>query len=126
MNTIALGLLASLPLVLAAPADGAAAEEERGITVDALSRGAGVPDETRAAFDRIRGLLEAARRDGRVLRLDEETIGLEGERRLCAVPRDRDAARELLASLRDAARGALLLNVAERPCVGDRPKKGAS
>ena len=105
--------MTSLALLLAAPAR---AQCERGVAATALSRGAGVPEATRAALERVRALFEAARSEGRVLRIEETRIGLEGEVRLRAVPRDSEAAESLLAQARSAAEGAELFNVVAEPC----------
>lgn len=102
-----------LALILAAPAR---AQREPGVAVFALSRGAGVPEATRAALERVRALFETARSEGRVLRIEETRIGLEGEIRLCAVPRDAAAGESLLAEVKRAAQGAPLFNVVAEPC----------
>ena len=107
--------MTSLALLLAAPSG---AQSEQGIAVFALSRGSGVPEATRAALERVRALFEAARSDGRVLRVVETRIGLEGETRLCAVPRDAAVAESLRAEVERAAAGAELFNVVAEPCSG--------
>ena len=94
----------------------AGADENSCVAVYALSRGTGVPDATRSALERVRSLFEAAKSDGRVLRIEKTRIGLEGESRLCAEPRDTLAAQNLLAQVRQAVEGVELLNVVEEPC----------
>ncbi len=82
----------------------------------ALSRGTGVPEPTRSAFQRAREVLTDARERGEVLRLEEQRIGLEGETRLCVQARDIDVARELLRKVRAVTEDVELLNVVEEPC----------
>lgn len=82
----------------------------------ALSRGTGVPEPTRSAFQRAREVLTDARERGEVLRLEEQRIGLEGETRLCVQARDIDVARELLRKVRAVTGDVELLNVVEEPC----------
>jgi hypothetical protein len=96
----------------------ARAQSETGVAVSALSRGSGVPEAARDALARVRALFETARGDGRVLRIVETRIGLEGETRLCAVTRDAAAAQSLLEEAQGAARGAELFNVVAEPCSG--------
>lgn len=62
-------------------------------SVYALSRGAGVPDAASSALERIRGVFEGMQRDNIPVRIVEERIGLEGERRLCVEFADDEAAR---------------------------------
>jgi hypothetical protein len=101
---------------------GAGAEERRPETagssfaVYALSRGQGVPGPTRTALEAIWSVLESARRDGTVARLERTRIGLEGEVRLCAELGRSAAAREVLERVRALARDVELLNLVEEPC----------
>jgi hypothetical protein len=84
--------------------------------VYALSRGRGVPDATRAAWQALWEMLEAARRDGAVAQLQQTRIGLEGEMRLCVEFSDARRAQEMLARAREMATRVELLNVVEEPC----------
>jgi hypothetical protein len=86
--------------------------------VYALSRGRGVPEATRGAWQRVLTMLEDARRDGTVVRLQQTRIGLEGEVRLCAEFADAARAREMLERARAVAAGVELLNVVEESCAG--------
>jgi hypothetical protein len=86
--------------------------------VYALSRGRGVPEATRSAWQRVLAMLEDARRDGTAVRLQQTRIGLEGEVRLCAEFADAARAREMLERARAVAVGVELLNVVEEPCAG--------
>jgi hypothetical protein len=81
-----------------------------------LSRGRGVPEPTRKAWHAAWAVLEDARRDGKVVRLEQERIGLEGEMRLCVVFDNAKAAREMLGRVRSIVIGVELLNLMEEPC----------
>jgi hypothetical protein len=87
-----------------------------GVAVYALSRGRGVPEATRAAWQAVRTLLEDAHRRGLVTRLEQTRIGLEGEVRLCAEFSDPERAQELLRRAREIGGGVELLNIVEEPC----------
>jgi hypothetical protein len=82
----------------------------------ALSRGRGVPEPTRNAWQSVWNMLETARRDGKVARLEQTRIGLEGEVRLCAEFADVKLAQEMLERVRAAVKGVELLNLVEEPC----------
>lgn len=84
----------------------------------ALSRGRGVPEATRKAWQAAWVELEAAQRDGKVTRLEQRRIGLEGEVRLCAVFDDPKVARSMLDRVRSIVTGVELLNLVEEPCSG--------
>jgi len=85
--------------------------------VYALSRGKGVPEPTRGALRKARTLLEGAKQSGKVIRLKETRIGLEGETRLCVEAKDVAAARALLRELRAIAENVELFNVVVEPCL---------
>jgi len=87
-----------------------------------LSRGKGVPEATRSAYQDIRALLERQRDAGTVIGLYTQRIGLEGEVRLCVEFSDPDLAREALTEIRKRSYGVELLNVAAVPCPS--PKEG--
>jgi hypothetical protein len=95
-----------------------AIQAPRSFALYALSRGRGVPAPTRAAWQAAWGLLESARRDGKVARLEQARIGLEGEMRLCAEFDDPQAAQELVDRVRTLVRDVELLNLVEEPCSG--------
>lgn len=84
--------------------------------VYALSRGRGVPAATRSAWQAVWMMLEDARREGKVTRLEQTRIGLEGEVRLCAEFSDAGHAREMLERAREIGKGVELLNVVEESC----------
>jgi hypothetical protein len=114
------GLLAVVVL-LACTARVDATGTSTGIAVYALSRGAGVPRETRDALRRARELFEQDRRLQSVRRIETSRIGIEGETRICAQFSDHAAQQAALARLRAMLAGVDLLNVVEEPC----PSPGA-
>ena len=63
------------------------------IEILALSRGRGVPEETRAALESMKSVVARMQREGSVIASEESVFGLEGETRLCVVFRDEAAAR---------------------------------
>jgi hypothetical protein len=97
-----------------------------GVALYALSRGKGVPEPTRDALRRASRLLEDLRREGRVVRLEESRIGIEGETRVCAEFADAESARQALERIRSLAQGVELLNVVEEPCSKPSPPSGGS
>jgi hypothetical protein len=105
---------------LATPTDGQerAVRAPRSFALYALSRGRGVPEATRTAWQAAWSLLEGARRDGKVARLEQIRIGLEGEMRLCAEFDDPQVAQEMVDRVRMIVRDVQLLNLVEEPCSG--------
>ncbi|MET0809318.1 MAG: hypothetical protein ABWX93_11245 [Pseudoxanthomonas sp.] len=85
-------------------------------TVTTLSRGKGVPPETRQTLKRIRALLEERKASASVSALEVQRIGLEGESRLCIEFRSAADARTTLAEMRRIAAGSDLLDITETPC----------
>jgi len=88
-----------------------------------LSRGKGVPDETRAAYKDIRALLEPQRANYTVTDLRTQRIGLEGETRLCAEFQSAKEAQAALAEIRKRAAGVDLIEVSEAPCPSPKESK---
>lgn len=86
------------------------------ITIDALSRGKGVPAEAREALKQIRALLERQQAAAAVTAMQYQRIGLEGESRLCVEFRNASDAQAALAEIRKIAADVDLLNVVEAPC----------
>lgn len=93
----------------------------RELAVYALSRGKGVPDEARAALAAARDLFTKLQASGQVLRVVEQRMGLEGERRLCAVFVDANAAAAAREQLLAQSGGADLFNIVLETC--DRPSQ---
>jgi hypothetical protein len=85
-------------------------------SVYALSKGKGVPEQSRQVFQRARALLEDAYRQGRVVRLKQDRIGLEGETRVCAEFSSATVAQELYEQIRQLSEGVELVNVVLEPC----------
>lgn len=93
------------------------------LTINALSRGKGVPAETRDAFKQIRTLLEQQQTNASVTGLQVQRIGLEGESRLCVEFRNRSDAQATLARIRTLSTGVDLLEVVETPCPSSKEYK---
>ena len=91
--------------------------ETHAVAVYVLSRGQGVPDETRAARDQARVLLRQLSAEKRALTLEETPIGLEGERRICATFASAGDAESAAAKLRAIAAKVELFNVVLEPCA---------
>lgn len=87
-----------------------------GIEVLVLSRGRGVPEEAAAAFGRIKSMLERERNRGRVVAINEQVIGLEGERRLCASFVEQSRADKVFEELRSMGDAIDLLRVSRATC----------
>ena len=85
-------------------------------SVYALSRGTGVPERTRQVFQEIRALLEDAQRQGKIVRLQQTRIGLEGETRLCVECSSSAVAQELFEKIRVLSKGVELLTVVMETC----------
>jgi hypothetical protein len=94
------------------------------LAIYALSRGKGVPPETREAFDAARRLLESLREEHKVTRIVATRIGIEGERRLCAEFADSKVAKETHDKLLAMSKSAELLNIVAEPCEGNVKEKG--
>lgn len=120
---LSLGILALAALSPSGEASGvkvetrAAEKSAAEFAVYALSRGKGVPEPARGALRKARTLLEDAKQSGKVIRLKEARIGLEGETRLCVEAKDAAAARALLRELRAIAENVELFNVVVEPCL---------
>jgi hypothetical protein len=85
-------------------------------SVYALSKGKGVPEQSRQVFQQAWALLEDAYRQGRVVRLKQDRIGLEGETRACAEFSSPTVAQELFEQIRQLSEGVELVNVVMEPC----------
>jgi hypothetical protein len=102
------------PLAMDAAAQSAAGGTS--VAVYSLSKGRGVPPETKAAFQKARTLLQELEGKGGTGPIEEQRIGLEGETRLCVEFKDEKTARDAIERLRAIAREVTLLNVQEEPC----------
>lgn len=81
-----------------------------------LSRGKGVPEPTREAFEKANTFLEKARQRGDVLSMNKTRIGLEGETRLCVRAKDAAASRALQEEVWSIIGDAELFDVVEGSC----------
>ena len=90
------------------------------ITINVLSRGKGVPAETREAFKKIRALLEQQQATAAVTALQYQRIGLEGESRLCVEFRNASDAQAALIEIHKTSADVDLLNVVEAPCPSNK------
>lgn len=102
------------------PIAGTKEEASTRITINALSRGKGVPAETREAFKQIRALLERQQATAAVTALRYQRIGLEGESRLCVEFRNASDAQVALTEIRKISADVDLLNVVEAPCPSNK------
>ena len=86
------------------------------IEVLALSRGRGVPESTFKTFQDIVAVANTALESGSVVSVRQETIGLEGETRLCIVFRDNQALVAVGNQIRRLATNIDLLQVNDNRC----------
>ncbi len=86
------------------------------ISVYALSRGKGVPEQAREVLARSRTLLKAAQERGEVLRMVEQRIGIEGEIRLCAEFSHAESAQSMIDQIQQLGQDVDLINVKVEPC----------
>ena len=77
----------------------------------ALSRGRGVPEATSKALQVIAATAESALESGSVVSVTRETIGLEGEMRLCILFRDQSALATVGDEIRELAADIDLLQI---------------
>ncbi len=86
------------------------------IEILALSRGRGVPKETRAALESIKLVVARLEREGSVIGSEESVFGLEGETRLCVVFKDQAAARVTISELTKIGEAIDLLEIRDVVC----------
>lgn len=86
------------------------------ISVYALSRGKGVPDQAREVLAQSRTLFQAAQERGEVLRVVEQRIGIEGETRICAEFSQAESAHSMIDQIQQLGQGVDLINVKVEPC----------
>jgi len=110
------------PRQAAAPPPADEPPQPTSIVIYTLSRGKGVPAETRAAAKQIRALLEQRQQASVVTALHASRIGLEGETRLCAEFGNREDAQAALADIRKLSSGVDMINVVEEPCPSPKDK----
>ncbi|MQX62302.1 hypothetical protein GHK78_04385 [Sinorhizobium meliloti] len=88
----------------------------KSFSVYALSRGSGVPDAALSVLERVRSAIERMQRENVSVRISEERIGLEGERRLCGEFESEDAARTAWQHAVAIAAGVDLVSLKVEPC----------
>lgn len=86
------------------------------ISVYALSRGKGVPDQAMAVLTEARDLLKAAQDRGEIVRMKENRIGIEGETKLCAEFSDEKSAQPMIDQIRQLGKGVDLVQIKAEPC----------
>lgn len=86
------------------------------IEILALSRGRGVPKETREALERMKSVIARMEREGSVITSEETVFGLEGETRLCVVFKDQAAASTAQSELRKVGEAVDLLQIRDVVC----------
>ena len=91
------------------------------LAIEALSRGAGVPEAAKATLTDARSMLEALQAQGTDLRISQERIGLEGETRLCAQFADPQQAEQAYQRLSQIVQGVDLVNLTRGPCGAAKP-----
>jgi hypothetical protein len=84
-------------------------------SVYALSRGKGVPDTTQKALKDVRQFLEQEKQKGKVARILESRIGLEGEKRLSVEFNDAKSFREAEKTIREMTTDVELMNLVVEP-----------
>jgi len=84
-------------------------------SVYALSRGKGVPDVAQKALKDVRLFLEQEKQKGKVARISESRIGLEGERRLSVEFSDAKSLREAEKRIREMTTNVELMNLVVEP-----------
>ncbi|HEY7496358.1 MAG TPA: hypothetical protein VIH59_35315 [Candidatus Tectomicrobia bacterium] len=75
-----------------------------------------MPERTQQAFQEIQALLKDAQQQGKIVRLQQTRIGLEGETRLCVECSSSAVAQELFEKSRELSKGVDLLNVVMETC----------
>lgn len=113
---IAILVITALPSCATSTADAKKSNEERRFSVLILSRGAGVPTETREVFNEIKRLLINARTTGAAVNVTENRIGLEGETKLCVTSTDPLALEDLVGKVKALSKGVELMNIDAESC----------
>ena len=87
-----------------------------GFSVQALSRGRGVPEPARQALQRVRGIITGLRDRDIAVETHEMRIGLEGERQLCITFENEPDAARAWQQIVAAVESVDLINLDPRPC----------
>ena len=89
----------------------------RQIAIYVLSRASGVPPRTLETSRTVRSYLANSFAEGKAMRLEETTIGLEGETRLCAEFTTKVLAQAAFDQLSPIIKGVELINMSAEPCI---------
>ena len=82
----------------------------------ALSRGKGVPESAQEAIQQTREILHKAEQQGKILRIVQTRIGLEGETRLCVEFSDEKIARDFYTQIHQLINNVDLVNLVVEKC----------
>ncbi len=96
--------------------DGSNVAEKLSFSMYALSRGKGVPEQAMNVLNQARQVLQEGQDQGKVRRLVDRRIGLEGETQLCAEFSDEQAADRFFIELHHVSRGVDLVNMKKELC----------
>ena len=101
---------------VAQPEDPEGSDLHTSIEILALSRGRGVPKETRAVLESIKSVVARMQREGSVIASEESVFGLEGETRLSVVFKDQASARAAQSELTKIGEAIDLLEIRDVVC----------
>lgn len=93
--------------------------DQPSIEILAMSRGRGVPETTLIVFQEIMAVANTALESGSATSVKQESIGLEGEIRLCITFRDDQAIAALDSQIRRLAKNIDLLQINNNRCSGN-------
>ncbi len=85
-------------------------------SIYALSRGKGVPEQAMNVLNQARQVLKVGQDQGKVKRLVDRRIGLEGETQLCAEFSDEQVSDQFFNELHQFSRGVDLVNMKKELC----------
>ena len=75
-----------------------------------------MPEETRAALERMKSVVARMKREGSVIASEESVFGLEGEVRLCVVFKDQAVARVAQSEFKKIGEAVDLLQIRDVAC----------
>jgi hypothetical protein len=93
-----------------------AVAETRSFALSALSRGRGVSQAGLQAVADFRNILQSMKADGKVTRITESRIGLEGETKICAEFATPEAARQVWTQMQNLTAGIDLVQLQVGNC----------
>ncbi len=107
------------PPVEESPSDEAGNLEQMGFAVSALSRGKGVPPEAMNSLREIQELLAKDSAAGKLLQLETIRLGIEGERRVCVVYKDKSVGAAAKKKIERIVQGVDLMQFEQSGCTTD-------